>query len=63
MSQYQTTRDIVIPAGTVFSRAADQRGGAGYVECFVAHGSNFTSSLVVQVHSDAVASGDFQELP
>lgn len=62
MTQYRTTRDIVIPAGTVLSRAADQRGGARYTECFVAHGKHFASSLVVQVHSDALASGDFEEL-
>lgn len=62
MSKYQTTREIVIPAGSVFSCAADQRGGAGYVEYFVAHGKNFTSALVVQMHPDAIASGDFKEL-
>jgi hypothetical protein len=59
---YRVERDIVIPAGTILRRAADQRGGSGYVECPVGHGPDFTSNFVVQVHPDAVASGDFRKV-
>lgn len=58
--RYKTTRDIVIPAGTVLRRASDQRGGKGYCEAVVGHGRDFTSTLLVQVHPDALASGDFE---
>lgn len=59
---YQLRHDIVIPAGTILRRAANERGGAGYVECQVGHGKDFTSNLVVQVHIDAEASGDFKKV-
>jgi hypothetical protein len=59
--KYRLLRDIVIPAGTVLDRAANERGGTRYVECVVPHGKDFTSVLVVQVHPDAIASGDFQD--
>lgn len=59
---YQTQRDIVIPAGTMLRQAAEQRGGVGYVECAVGHGPDFISSLVVQLHPDAEASGVFKRV-
>lgn len=59
---YQLQRDIVIPKGTILRHAADQRGGVGYVECLIGHGKDFTSALVVQVHPDAEASGDFRKV-
>lgn len=63
MTYYVTTRDIIIPAGTKLSRASNQLGGAGYVEAFIGHGSDFTSTWLVQVHHDALASGDFAAIP
>lgn len=59
---YLTQRDIVIPAGTMLREAAQQRGGAGYVEAVIGHGANFTSVHVVQVHPDAEASGFFKRV-
>lgn len=59
---YRVERDIVIPAGTILRQAAEQRGGAGYVECVVGHGRDFSSYLVVQVHADAEASGVFRRV-
>lgn len=60
MSNYQLKRDLVIPAGTLLTQAANERGGHTHLECSIAHGPNFTSFLVVQLHPDAVASGDFE---
>lgn len=62
MTAYITTRDIIIPAGSLLTFAADQRGGAEYAECVVANGPDFTSYYVVQVRPDALASGDFAEV-
>jgi hypothetical protein len=62
MTTYRTTKDIIIPAGTELVRAADQRGGRGYVEAVVGHGRDFTSTWVVQAHPDALASGEFEEV-
>lgn len=59
---YRTTRDILIPAGTVLRQAAAQRGGRGYVECGVGHNPDFMSHLVVQVHADAEATGVFRKV-
>lgn len=59
---YINQNDIVIPAGTIFRQAADQRGGKGFVEAIVGHGPDFASCHVVQVHPDAVASGAFREV-
>lgn len=59
---YQVVHDIVIPAGTILRQAANERGGAGHVECAVGHGPDFTSHLVVQVHVDATASGCFKKV-
>lgn len=60
--RYRTTKDIVIPAGTVLEQAPNNRGGSTYVEAIVGHGADFTSHLVVQVHPDAIASGEFEEI-
>lgn len=60
--KYVLTKDIIIPAGTVLARAANERGGSGYVEAVVGHGRDFASRLVVQVHADAIASGEFEEV-
>lgn len=57
---YRTTRDIIIPAGTVLEQAPINR--PGYVEAVVGHGADFTSHLVVQIHADAIASGEFEEV-
>lgn len=59
---YRTTRDIVIPAGTVLERASDQHGGKGYVEEIVALGPNFTGTFLVQVHPDARDCGFLVEM-
>lgn len=59
---YQLQRDIVIPAGTILRRAANERGGSGFVETPIGHGKDFTSNFVVQVHADAEASGDFKKV-
>jgi hypothetical protein len=59
---YQVLQDIVIPAGTIMRRAANERGGSGYVECMVGHGINCASNLVVQIHADAESSGFFKKV-
>lgn len=55
-------REITLPKGIIFRQAAKERGGKGYVECPIGHGKDFTSYLVVQLHDDAVASGDFKKV-
>lgn len=57
---YQTTQDIVIPAGTILRSAANERGGNVFVEAAVGFGKDFTGYLVVQFHPDAVESGFFK---
>lgn len=59
---YQTTQDIVIPAGTILRQAAKERGGSGFVECVIGFGKDFTGDLVVQMHPDAEASGYFRKV-
>jgi hypothetical protein len=59
---YQTLRDIVIPAGTILRQAANERGGAGFLEVPIGHGKNFTSNLVVQKCLDAETCGDFKKV-
>lgn len=59
---YRVEHSIFIPAGTILRQAAEERGGAGHVECPVGHGKDFTSYLVVQVHPDAEASGYFKKV-
>lgn len=59
---YQTTRDIILPAGTILRQAADERGGKGHVETPIGFGDFFTGHLVVQIHPDAVASGIFKKV-
>jgi hypothetical protein len=61
MTEYVTKRSITIPRGTVLHRAANQRGANGYRECVVAFGPEFSGTLLVQVHEDALASGFFKE--
>lgn len=54
---YVTTRDIVIPAGTVVSRppSASTRWGRDY-EAVVGHGADHCSRWVIDL-SDAIALG------
>jgi hypothetical protein len=40
VSEFVLLQDIVIPAGTVLSRAADQRGGPGSVEAVIGLGKD-----------------------
>ena len=40
-------RDVVIPAGTVLERAANERGGTLAVECVVALGSDSHGYFVI----------------
>ena len=46
-------RDVVIPAGTVLERAANERGGTSAVECVVALGPDSHGYFVI-----AAADGD-----
>lgn len=57
MSEYELLRDIVIPAGEVLSRAADQRGGWDCVEVPVAIGRDATAWLVLPVAAIVDAEG------
>ena len=50
-------QDVVIPAGTVLSRAADQRGGMGAVEAVVAIGKDSSAWLVMPADADKDAGG------
>lgn len=50
-------RDIVIPAGTVLDRAADERGGWASVECVVGLGKDACGYLVVPADIDRDAEG------
>jgi hypothetical protein len=62
--KYVLTKDLIIPAGTELSRVPlEIRNGQGYVCAPVAFGKDFTGDLVVQVHSDAISSGYFEEVP
>lgn len=55
---YQTTRDIVIPAGTIL-RHLDQED---CVEAPIGFGLGVEAALVVEVSSAAVASGFFKRV-
>jgi hypothetical protein len=57
----RTTRDIIIPAGTILRPSPNQR--KGYVEAIIGFGDDFTGYLVVQPHADAFASGYFDKEP
>jgi hypothetical protein len=52
-----TTRDIIIPAGTVLLPSPNER--KGYHEAVLGFGPDFSGYLVVQLHPDALASGYF----
>jgi hypothetical protein len=54
---FRTTKEIVIPAGTLLTKACNEHGGKGYVETPVAIGKDFTAWLVMQNHADLIASG------
>lgn len=54
----KTTRDIIIPAGTILHPSPNER--KGYQEAVIAFGPDFTGYLVVQPHADAFASGYFK---
>lgn len=47
MSEYRLLQDLVIPAGTVFSQAARERGGKDAVEAVIGLGKDATAWLVV----------------
>lgn len=59
---YRTTRDIVIPAGTILMTAANERGGNQNREAFVEMGPDFTGIFLVQAHPDTLASGFVEEI-
>lgn len=61
-SNYRTTRDIVIPAGTILMTAANERGGNQNREAFMEMGKDFTGVFLVQAHPDALASGFIEEI-
>jgi len=58
MKTMKTTRDIIIPAGTILHPSPNQRNG--YVEAIIGFGPDFTGYLIVQPHEDAWASGWFE---
>lgn len=60
MKQLITTKDIVIPAGTLLDTSPAQRRGG--VETSVGFGPNFTGYLYLKPHPDALASGYFKEV-
>jgi hypothetical protein len=59
--EYVLMQDVVIPAGTVLSRAVDQRGGVNSVEAPVAMGSdshawfNMTVAFIGDAPVDLIA--------
>ena len=55
----RTTRDIVIPAGTLLRPSPDQR--RGHFEVPIAFGPDFTGYLLVQDHPDAYTSGYLED--
>jgi hypothetical protein len=59
---YRTTRDIVIPAGTVMYSAAAEFGGISRRQAHVALGPDFTAVLLVRADRDALDSGYVEEL-
>jgi len=44
---YVLLKDVVIPAGTVLSRAANERGGEYAIECFAEMGKDSTATFVL----------------
>lgn len=59
---YRTTRDIVIPAGTVLLTASIEDGGNKRRCAYVPLGPDFTATFLVQAHPDALASGFIEEI-
>ena len=49
MKRYVTLQNIVIPAGTLFDRAANERWGADAVECIVGIWDNYAQCLNIPV--------------
>jgi len=47
--QFKLKRDLVIPAGTVFTRAGNERGGDDRVEAVVAFGADAVAWLNLPV--------------
>jgi len=56
---FRLTRDVVVPAGTMFSRAPDERGGSASMEGLVGLGRDATAWIALPTYMVEIDAKDW----